>query len=224
MRSGGRDWRSGRIGDPRRPLPAGPPRGGPGRGRASPRLSSATSSGVALADGPPNGERVLVAMSGGVDSAVAALLERERGVDVVAVTLKLWADRHNDGARSCCSPEAVIGARALAHEMGMPHLTLDLEEAFRAAVVGEFVRGYGAGRTPNPCVICNGDLRIDAMLALADRLGASTLATGHYARVVDDGEGPLLAARERRAPRTRPTCSRRSDPRRSSGSASRSRT
>ena len=157
-------------------------------------LSSATSSGVALADGPPNGERVLVAMSGGVDSAVAALLERERGVDVVAVTLKLWADRHNDGARSCCSPEAVIGARALAHEMRVPHLTLDLEEAFRSQVVGEFVRGYGEGRTPNPCVICNGDLRIDAMLALADRLGASTLATGHYARVVDDGEGPLLAA------------------------------
>jgi tRNA-uridine 2-sulfurtransferase len=137
---------------------------------------------------------VLVAMSGGVDSAVAALLERERGVEVVAVTLKLWADRHNDGARSCCSPEAVVGARALAHRMAIPHLTLDLEAAFRSRVVGEFVRGYAAGRTPNPCVICNGDLRIDAMLALADRLGASALATGHYARVVDDGDGPLLAA------------------------------
>jgi len=133
-------------------------------------------------------------MSGGVDSAVAALLERERGADVVAVTLKLWADQHNDGERSCCSPEAVLGARAVAHRMGIPHLTLDLEEAFRTRVVGEFVRGYAAGRTPNPCVICNGDLRIDAMLALADRLGASALATGHYARVVDDGEGPLLAA------------------------------
>ena len=68
----------------------------------------------------PSGERVLVAMSGGVDSAVAALLERERGAEVVAVTLKLWADRHNDGARSCCSPEAVVGARALAHELGIP--------------------------------------------------------------------------------------------------------
>ena len=133
-------------------------------------------------------------MSGGVDSAVAALLERERGVDVVAVTLKLWADRHNDGTRSCCSPEAVVGARVLAHGMGIPHLTLDLEEAFRSQVVGEFVRGYGEGRTPNPCVICNGDLRIAAMVDLADRLGASALATGHYARVVDDGEGPLLAA------------------------------
>ena len=157
-------------------------------------LSSAASSGALLADRPPSGERVLVAMSGGVDSAVAALLERERGVEVVAVTLKLWADRHNDGARSCCSPEAVVSARALAHGMGIPHLMLDLEEAFRSRVVGEFVRGYGEGRTPNPCVICNGELRIDAMLALADRLGASALATGHYARVVDDGEGPLLAA------------------------------
>jgi tRNA-uridine 2-sulfurtransferase len=157
-------------------------------------LSSAASSGVRLAAAPASGGRVLVALSGGVDSAVAALLERERGADVVAVTLKLWADRHNDGARSCCSPEAVLGARALAHEMGIPHLTLDLEGAFRSQVVGEFVRGYGEGRTPNPCVICNGDLRIDAMLALADRLGASGLATGHYARVVDDGEGPLLAA------------------------------
>lgn len=157
-------------------------------------LSGAASSGVDLASSPRDGERVLVAMSGGVDSAVAALLERERGADVVAVTLKLWADRHNDGARSCCSPEAVLGARALAHRMGIPHLTLDLEEAFRRQVVGEFVRGYAAGQTPNPCVICNGDLRIDAMLGLADRLGASALATGHYARVVDDGEGPLLAA------------------------------
>ncbi len=157
-------------------------------------LSSAASAGVPLAGPPPDGERVLVAVSGGVDSAVAALLERERGADVVAVTLKLWADRHNDGARSCCSPEAVVGARAVAHGMGIPHLTLDLEEAFRSQVVGEFVRGYGAGRTPNPCVICNGDLRIAAMVELAGRLGASALATGHYARVVDDGEGPLLAA------------------------------
>ena len=137
---------------------------------------------------------MLVAVSGGVDSAVAALLERGRGAEVVAVTLKLWADRHTDGARSCCSPQAVVGARALAHGLGLPHLTLDLEDAFRATVVDRFVRGYAAGRTPNPCVVCNGELRIDAMLALAERVGAVALATGHYARVVDDGDGPLLAA------------------------------
>ncbi|MFL5891138.1 MAG: tRNA 2-thiouridine(34) synthase MnmA [Solirubrobacterales bacterium] len=157
-------------------------------------LSAAASSRAVLADPPSEGERVLVAMSGGVDSAVAALLERERGAGVVAVTLKLWADQHNDGAKSCCSPEAVLGARSLAHRMGIPHLTLDLEELFRDRVVGEFVRGYAAGQTPNPCVICNGDVRIDAMLELADRLGAQSLVTGHYARVIDDGEGPLLAA------------------------------
>jgi tRNA-uridine 2-sulfurtransferase len=157
-------------------------------------LSAAASSGERLAEPPPGRERVLVAMSGGVDSAVAALLERERGADVVGVTLKLWADQHNDGTRSCCSPQAVVGARALAHRMGISHLTLDLEEVFRARVVGEFVRGYAAGLTPNPCVICNGDVRIDAMVELANRLGATTLATGHYARITDDGEGPLLAA------------------------------
>jgi tRNA-uridine 2-sulfurtransferase len=157
-------------------------------------LGAAASSGESLADPPASGDRVVVAVSGGVDSAVAALLERTRGAEVVAVTVKLWADRHNDGARSCCSPEAVVGARALAHGLGLPHLTLDLEDSFRATVVDGFLRGHEAGRTPNPCVVCNGEVRIDAMLALAGRVGASALATGHYARVVDDGVGPLLAA------------------------------
>ena len=89
-------------------------------------------------------------MSGGVDSAVAAHLERERGADVVAVTVKLWADRATDGTRSCCSPEAVVGARALAHSMGLPHLTMDLEDGFRAAVVDDFLAGTprAGPRTP----------------------------------------------------------------------------
>jgi tRNA-uridine 2-sulfurtransferase len=157
-------------------------------------LAALAASGEPIAPAPEGGERVLVAVSGGVDSAVAALLERERGAEVVAVTLKLWADERTDGTQACCSPEAVRGARALAHGQGIPHLTLDLEEAFRREVVGAFVGGYRAGSTPNPCVICNGDLRIDAMVALADRVGASRLATGHYARIADDGSGPLLAA------------------------------
>ena len=133
-------------------------------------------------------------MSGGVDSAVAALLERERGAEVIGVTLKLWADPETDGAKACCSPEAVVAARALAHSLGIPHLTLDLEEEFRRRVVGEFVSGYAAGSTPNPCILCNGEVRIAAMVDLADRLGATHLITGHYARIVDDGDGPLLAA------------------------------
>ena len=156
-------------------------------------LGQAAGSGQGLAAAPA-GERVAVAISGGVDSAVAALLERERGADVVAITVKLWADRHNDGERSCCSPQAVLGARALAHSLGIPHLTLDLEDVFRSTVVADFIDGYANGTTPNPCVLCNGEVRIDAMLALARRLGADRLATGHYARLADDGEGPLLAA------------------------------
>jgi tRNA-uridine 2-sulfurtransferase len=144
--------------------------------------------------GEASAERVLVAMSGGVDSAVAALLERERGVEAIGVTLKLWADPDTDGAKACCSPEAVLGARALAHSLGIPHLTLDLEEEFRRRVVAEFVSGYAKGSTPNPCIACNGEVRIAAMVDLAERLGATHLVTGHYARIVEDGDGPLLAA------------------------------
>jgi tRNA-specific 2-thiouridylase len=155
-------------------------------------LASAAASSQRLA--APRDGRVLVAMSGGVDSAVAALLERERGADVLGVTLKLWADPETDGAKACCSPEAVLGARSVAHSLGIPHLTLDLEEEFRRRVVGTFLAGYGAGATPNPCIVCNGEVRIAAMIDLAERLGADRLVTGHYARIVDDGSGPLLAA------------------------------
>lgn len=158
------------------------------------RAVSAAISGGEAAGPPAEGERVLVALSGGVDSAVAAMLERDRGAEVVAVTLKLWSDPETDGTKACCSPEAVMGARGLSHRMGMPHLTLDLEGEFRERVVQPFLEGYAAGRTPNPCVLCNGDVRIAAMLDLADRVGAGRLVTGHYARVVDDGDGPLLAA------------------------------
>ncbi len=142
----------------------------------------------------PDGNRVLVAMSGGVDSAVAGLLEKERGTEVIAVTLKLWADPETDGAKACCSPEAVLGARAVAHSIDVPHLTLDLEEEFRRRVVGAFLSGYAAGATPNPCIVCNGEVRIAAMIDLAERLGATHLITGHYARIVEDGTGPLLAS------------------------------
>jgi tRNA-specific 2-thiouridylase len=144
--------------------------------------------------GAPRPERVAVAVSGGVDSAVAALLERERGVEVVAITVKLWADPETDGTKACCSPEAVLGARAVAHSLDIPHFTLDLEADFRRRVVERFVTGYAAGQTPNPCILCNGEVRLAAMLDLAARLGATRLLTGHYARIVEDAEGPLLAA------------------------------
>jgi tRNA-uridine 2-sulfurtransferase len=132
----------------------------------------------------PEPERTLVAMSGGVDSAVAALLA---GEGAVAVTLELWADPFNDAEASCCSAHAVRVARSVAHGMGMPHFTLDLRDDFRSGVVDPFLAGYAAGVTPNPCVGCNGHVRLDAMVAFADRLGAATLATGHYARVTEDG-------------------------------------
>ena len=123
-------------------------------------------------------------MSGGVDSAVAAL---RTGGEPVAVTLELWADEANDASASCCSAHAVRVARSLAHGMGMPHFTLDLRPEFRAGVVEPWLAGHAEGETPNPCVRCNGHVRLDAMLAFADALGAAALATGHYARVSADG-------------------------------------
>jgi tRNA-uridine 2-sulfurtransferase len=163
------------------------------RSRLAAPLAAATSARATAGEFTP-GERVAVAMSGGVDSAVAALLAREQGAEVVGVTVKLWADPETDGAKACCSPEAVLGARGLAHSLGIPHFTLDLEEEFRERVVGRFISGYAAGKTPNPCVLCNGEVRIAAMVDLAERLGASRLLTGHYARIVEDSDGPLLAA------------------------------
>jgi tRNA-specific 2-thiouridylase len=152
-------------------------------------LGAAARSDASLAPGG----RTLVAMSGGVDSSVAALL-CNRGGDVVAVTLELWSDLENDAERSCCSATAVSQARALAHAMRMPHFTLDLRPEFRAGVVEPFIAAYAGGETPNPCVGCNGHVRLDAMLELADRLGCATLATGHYARVVSEPGGSLLRA------------------------------
>ena len=136
--------------------------------------------------------RTLVALSGGVDSAVAALLLGRAGGEVAAVTLELWADDGHDGSRSCCSAHAVRTARDVAHGLGLPHLTLDLRAEFRAGVVDPWLEGHAAGETPNPCVRCNGHVRLDAMIDLAGRLGAAALATGHYARIAEDSDGPLL--------------------------------
>jgi tRNA-specific 2-thiouridylase len=140
-------------------------------------LGAAARGGADLAAVPG---RVLVAMSGGVDSAVAALLCGSRAV---AVTLELWSDPAGDGERSCCSPQAVRAARRVAHGLGLPHLSIDLRDEFRDGVVEPWLAGHAGGETPNPCIRCNGHVRLDAMLALAEQLGAEALATGHYARV-----------------------------------------
>ena len=160
---------------------------------AADALHRALGQAAAAVRATPLESRTLVAMSGGVDSAVAAHLAAERGDDVVAVTLELWADPEVDTTRSCCSSQAVATARSLAQGMGLPHVTLDLRGPFGDTVVADFVAEHKAGRTPNPCVRCNGMLRFDAMLDLADRLGAARLATGHYARVKYDADGPVLA-------------------------------
>ena len=135
--------------------------------------------------------RVAVAMSGGVDSAVTLLRSLP---NAVGVTLRLWLDPDGPNSeRACCSPESVIAAREACHRLGVPHVTLDLREEFRRAVVAPFVRGYARGRTPNPCTRCNGGFRFAELLAFARRAGAERLATGHYARVTERDGGLLLA-------------------------------
>jgi len=143
----------------------------------------------------PDESRVAVAMSGGVDSAVALLRARDAGNAPVGVTLRLWTDPAGPSSeRVCCSPEAVIAARETCHRLGYPHVTLDLREGFRKAVVGPFVSGYARGETPNPCIRCNGGFRFAALLAFVRRIGARRLVTGHYARLAEH-RGRLLLAR-----------------------------
>ena len=140
----------------------------------------------------PEPGRTAVAMSGGVDSAVALL---RAAPNAIGVTLRLWLDPNGpDAERACCSPEAVIAARETCHRLGLPHVTLDLREEFRRAIVTPFVRGYARGETPNPCMSCNGSFRFAELLAFAHRAGCERLATGHYARVVRH-RGRLLLAR-----------------------------
>jgi len=140
----------------------------------------------------PSAGRTAVAMSGGVDSAVALLRSAPQAI---GVTLRLWLDPEGpDAERACCSPEAVIAARETCHRLGLPHVTLDLREEFRRAVVTPFVRGYARGETPNPCIRCNGAFRFGELLAFARRAGCDRLATGHYARL-GEHRGRLLLHR-----------------------------
>ena len=139
----------------------------------------------------PDADRIAVAMSGGVDSAVALL---RAGPMAIGVTLRLWIDPEAPASeRACCSPESVIAARETCHARGIPHVTLDAREAFRLAIVRPFVEGYARGETPNPCTRCNGSFRFAQLLAFARRAGASRLATGHYARIVEHRGRQLLA-------------------------------
>ena len=160
----------------------------PGETLAADAVANALASTVVA---PRRPGRIAVAMSGGVDSAVALL---RAGPEAVGVTLRLWLDPAGPSAeRACCSPDAVIRARETCHALGRPHVTLDLREAFRRAVVEPFVASYARGETPNPCGRCNGDFRFEELLDFAARAGAARLWTGHYARIVERGGVRLLA-------------------------------
>jgi tRNA-specific 2-thiouridylase len=132
--------------------------------------------------------RIVVAMSGGVDSSVAAALLKEQGADVIGITLQLWGKDVcvSSGTKLCCSVRDALDARAVARRLDIPHETLELAELFRNRVIDYFVSGYRDGLTPNPCIACNDHIKFGALLEHAGRLGAAAVATGHYARVEDD--------------------------------------
>lgn len=139
--------------------------------------------------------RVAVAMSGGVDSAVAALLLREAGLDVVGVTMRLLPEATGDlPPTACCSPRSLHDAAAVCRTLGILHHVVDLVDDFEAEVVRPYVSAYAAGRTPNPCVRCNEAIKFDALLRRAEALGCGRLAAGHYARLVHEPGGPSLHA------------------------------
>ncbi len=140
--------------------------------------------------------RVMVAMSGGVDSSVAAALLRGDGHDVTGVTLRLWGGESDSG---CCSVADVEDARRVAAQLGVPHYVFNLADDFEAAVVGPYVASYAAGETPNPCVECNRSIKFGRLLERASALGFDAVATGHHARVEagSDGRRRLLRGADR---------------------------
>ena len=142
--------------------------------------------------------RVAVAMSGGVDSSVAAAMLAADGFSVVGFTVDIWPEQEADpGERNCCSPEATATARAVCRQIGAEHAHIDMRDQFRDQVVSPFAASYARGLTPNPCIDCNHHIKFDAIFPALEDLGADLVATGHYARSATDpvtGRQQLLAA------------------------------
>lgn len=132
--------------------------------------------------------KVLVAMSGGVDSSVVACILKEQGYEVLGVFMHFWAEESPEAdygeKNKCCSLESFNDARRVAQKFGFPIYTLNLEEKFKKEVVDEFLMSYGRGETPNPCVSCNKFIKFDPLIRKADELGANFIATGHYAKII----------------------------------------
>jgi len=140
-----------------------------------------------------NRKRVLLGMSGGVDSSVAGYLLREQGYDVIGVTMKVWPqDCISRAEDKCCGPQAVADARAVAHSLGIPHYVVDEADQFERTVIDYFTSEYQAGRTPNPCVMCNEKLKFGNLWGKAEALGCDYIATGHYAIIEHHRDRVLL--------------------------------
>lgn len=137
-------------------------------------------------------DRVVIAMSGGVDSSVAAGIVAEQGYDAVGIAMRLYSTPQEQYSKSCCSPDDLFDARMVADSLDIPFYVANYEREFEETVIDYFVAEYERGRTPNPCVACNNHLKFDVLLRRSLALGASFLATGHYARIDRSGDVPLL--------------------------------
>jgi tRNA-uridine 2-sulfurtransferase len=147
-----------------------------------------------------NKVKVVVGMSGGVDSSVAAALLVEQGYQVVGIMLRLWSEPGKEGSNRCCTPDSMAQARRVSSLIGIPFYTFDVKELFRKTVVDNFLNGYKSGVTPNPCLACNRSIRWGFLLNRAGMVGADFIATGHYARLLrtDDNKIKLLEGIDRR--------------------------
>src|SRR5512140_978313 len=139
--------------------------------------------------------KVVVAMSGGVDSSVAAALLKEQGYDVIGMMLRLWSEPGKEESNRCCTPDSMAQARRVAAKLDIPFYVIDAKDVFRQTVVQYFLDGYARGETPNPCLICNRQIRWTFLLEHALALGAEFMATGHYARLRKQGGGKIQLLR-----------------------------